>query len=57
MLSSMPQQKNTTDTKQRVLQQVIESARKMQYATIILHVERGELRRIEGPAPIIKLPK
>lgn len=57
MLTRLPQPETTQDTKQRVLQQVLESARKMQYATIILHVERGELRRIEGPAPIIKLPK
>lgn len=56
-MPSMPQQKNTIDKKYRVLQQVIESAQKMRYATITLHVERGELRRIEGPAPIIKLPK
>ena len=56
MLPQQQQVKTQVETeKMRVLKDVIASALRMRFATIILRVEHGELRRIEGPAPIIKL--
>lgn len=55
MLPTQTQQNVIAPEKIKLLLNIIASAKRMRFAAITLHIEYGQLRRIEGPAPIIKL--
>jgi len=57
MSQQLRQRQILTPEKQRVLEQLLDIAGQQQYAKITLVIEHGVLRKVEGPAPTILLPK
>ena len=44
-----------SDRKLEQLERILKQAVQMQYAEVTLVIEKGSLRRVRGPAPVVKL--